>query len=399
MAGAEYPVTRRAALTGAAVAYAATGAAPLIAKEADLLPASNRSTADGWAAAFFGKTGAPALSLAVATADGRQWQAAFGAADLELDVPATSAHSFRLGSVGKILTSTAAARMVSRGTIDLDAPIANWLPDLPVQHLATTLRQLFTHRGGVRHYGPADLDPRAPGGPMYARRYDNDAARLALFINDPLVAVPGEAVHYSTYGYTLASIAMQQADGRPFLQILAEEIAGPFGMASLIDDDPLAIIPMRATGYLSETDLMAFRALGAGPGPKLKGPFGNAPWLDQSYSWAGAGMRATAPDLARFGAGVLDTPGSPLSAAERTLLFTPMTQASKASPPLGLGWRVDRDARGRMRWHHAGATAGGRASLVVYPEQGLSTAIMSTVMTAPGDVLGPSSELADIFAS
>jgi CubicO group peptidase (beta-lactamase class C family) len=103
------------------------------------------------------------------------------------------------------------------------------------------------------------------------------------------------------------------------------------------------------------------------------------------------------PDTAKFGAAMLDGPGSRITAEERALLFTPLTEKTDQSPPLGLGWRVDEDGKGRLRWHHAGSTPGGRTGLVVYPEQGLSIALAGNTMTAPGDVLGPASELADIF--
>ena len=105
----------------------------------------------------------------------------------------------------------------------------------------------------------------------------------------------------------------------------------------------------------------------------------------------------TPSDLARFGAALIDSPTSRITAAERALLFTPLTEATRQMPPLGLGWRVDADPKGRRRWHHAGAQEGGRASLVVYPDLGLSIALATNVATTPGNVLGPSSDLADVF--
>ena len=107
-----------------------------------------------WAADFHAARPVPALSFAVADVDGPRWSAALGLADLEHDLPARPEHRFRIGSVSKVLTTTAAARLVSRGLVELDTPISYWLPDLPPRHRATTLRQLFTHRGGVRHYLP-----------------------------------------------------------------------------------------------------------------------------------------------------------------------------------------------------------------------------------------------------
>src|SRR5690606_6445887 len=85
--------------------------------------------ADAWARAFHQAQPAPALSLAVAGGDGPVWSAALGQADLELAVPAQCDHLFRLGSVSKAITATLAARLVSRGLVELDSAIAYWLPD------------------------------------------------------------------------------------------------------------------------------------------------------------------------------------------------------------------------------------------------------------------------------
>jgi CubicO group peptidase (beta-lactamase class C family) len=347
---------------------------------------------------LFASQPVPALSAAVACGDGIVWQIALGKADLEFDVPATSAHLFRLGSVGKVVTTVAAARLVKRGLIELDTPIAYWLPDLPAHHRATTLRQLFTHRGGVRHYSPKDLDAKAPGGAIVMRRYDTRADVLALFVDDPLVAAPGTTVSYSSFGYTLASCVMEAACGIEFMTLIEEEIARPFGLASLTHDDVLALVPGRARGYYSARELEFFAAKTpeAAP-PKIAGEFANVLLSNPAFCWAGAGLLANMPDLARFGAALLDGPHAKIGAEERALLFAPMTQATEHSPPLGLGWRVDEDAQGRERWHHAGTTPGGRAGLVIYPRLGLSIALAGNTMMAPVDVLGPASDLADVF--
>ncbi len=361
---------------------------------ADAYPAASEL-----ALALFASNPTPALSLAVADNGGVLWAEALGKADLELEVAATTQHLFRLGSVSKAVTATAAARLVTRGLLDLDVPIAYWLPDLPAHHRATTMRQLLTHRGGVRHYGPKDLDPNAPGGRIIARSYASREEILALFIDDPLVAPAGSEVSYSSFGYSLASFVMEAAGGTDFLRLMQDEIALPFGLPSLAGDEVMEIVPRRASGYLSGRELEFFaKAFPGAEQPGIRGEYANVTLSNPAFCWAGAGLLMTMPDLARFGAAHLDGPQARISAAERALLFTPMTEATSASPPLGLGWRVDRDAKDRLRWHHAGATPGGRASLVVYPELDLSIALASNVMTVPGDVLGASSDLADVFA-
>ena len=348
---------------------------------------------------LFASAAMPALSVAVADRTGTIWEEALGKVDLEFDIAATPDHVFRLGSVSKAVTATTAARLVTRGLLDLDVPIAYWLPDLPAHHRATTTRQLLTHRGGVRHYGPKDLDPKAPGGRITSRAYANRDEILALFIEDPLVAPPGTAVSYSSFGYTLASFVMEAAGGTDFLRLVMDEIALPFGLPSLAADEVLEVVPLRARGYFAAREFEMFaRAMGDPERPALLGGYANVTLSNPAFCWAGAGLLMAMADLARFGAAHLDGPQARISADERALLFTPMTESNDKSPPLGLGWRVDHDATGRLRWHHAGATPGGRASLVVYPEPGLSIALASNAMSAPGDVLGPSAELADAFA-
>jgi len=341
----------------------------------------------------------PALSLAVANASGVIWASALGQADIESGLAATAAHSFRLGSVSKVVTTAAAAKLVSRRILDLDAPISTWLPDLPEAHRQTSLRQLFTHRGGVRHYVPKDFDPRAPGGAIYQRSYPSNKDILAIFIEDPLVAPVGTRVSYSSLGYTLASLAMEAAAKQAFTQLIASEIGTGFGLSSLAEDNPVAIIPLRAKGYSNMRDM----GLVSKPAADFwyagrSDRWLNIPYFNSAYCLAGGGYLMTPSDTARFGAALLDSAATKITPEERALLFTPLTEKAGEMPPLGLAWRIDSDGKGRKRFHHAGTTLGGRYSLVIYPDQGLSIAIGSNMLATPGNVLQPSSDLADVFA-
>ncbi len=329
----------------------------------------------------------PALSIAVMRGDELLWSEAFGKVDLELGTLASTTHRFRLGSVSKVITATAAAQLAARGIIDLDAPIGQVMPDLPVQHHATTLRQLFTHRGGIRHYTAKDDAPDAPG-PIDRRFYKDNAGVLAVFIDDPLVAKPGERVSYSTFGYTLASIVMETAAQTPFLDIIHREIAAPLALRSLGPDDPIRLVPNRVRGYHPAAAIKNLV-------PTFDGAWGNIPSNNPAYKWAGGGLLATPVDLARFGAAHLAA--GTITQRALDILFTAYTERTDRSPPLGLGWRIDQDESQRLRWHHAGGQDGARAGLVVYPKEKLSIAMATNVTGTPGDVNGPSAKLADIW--
>jgi len=375
------PLSRRALLiAGSALATASLARA---------LDKNTRKSARAVVDELLAKDPIPALSIAVMRGNELLWAEAFGKVDLELDVPATVGHRFRLGSVSKVITATLAAQLAAKQVVDLEAPISTYLPDLPEQHRATTLKQLLTHRGGIRHYADKDNAPGNPG-PIGQRDYLTSADILAVFINDPLIAKPGEKVSYSTFGYTLVSLVLESAAKTSFLDLVQREIAAPLGLASLGSDDVMALISQRVSGY-HPGDLVrqAF--------PTFQGKWSNIQVANVTYKWAGGGLLATPADVARFGAAHL-APGK-LSKPALDMLFTPYTEATDRSPPLGLGWRMDEDAAKRRRWHHAGSQDGVRASLVVYPQQDLSIAFATNVTSVPGDVLAPSAKFADVFAA
>lgn len=320
--------------------------------------------AQGWLEGMFARFKVPALSAAVAGPQGIVWQGAVGEVDLEHDVAARPDHRFRLASVSKPITATLTALLAQRGLVDLDTPIAYWLPDLPAHHRATTLAQLLT-----------------------------------VFINDPLVAQPGTSVHYSSFGYSLASIVLEAAAGAPFLQLVADEIAGPFAMPSLAADDRARLLHGRARAYSTAAEReMLQKAFPQANWPDPVEGFAPALPLNPGYSWAGGGLIASMPDIARFGAAHLAGAPSPVNDALRATLFTQRTEADGTHAAMGLGWRVNHDSRGRLRWHHCGGMVGARSSLVVYPDLQIAVAFATNVMGVIGDVLEPNADLADLFA-
>jgi serine beta-lactamase-like protein LACTB len=381
--------TRRDLLLGtAAVAVAACQSKPQKNSPRSTLGAASRP--DSVARALHAASPTPALSLAVARKEGIVWASAYGKADIEFGIDATTRHRFRLGSVSKVLTATTAAKLARRGVIDLDAPITTWLSDLPEPHRQTTLKMLLTHRGGIRHYIARDQDYKALNGALDRRPYPTNKEILATFIDDPLVAPVGAEVHYSTFGYTLASLAMEVAATRPFPELVRDEIGTTMGLGSLDADDPVALRPMRVSGYGKASDYRAgYPLVGEG--------WANARQINPAYKWAGGGFIMTPSDVALFGAAHLDP--SKVTPEESELLFTPIVpeQPNQDLHWIGLGWRVDKDAKGRRRWHHAGNQEGARASLVIYPDLGLSIAFATNLASTPADTLKPSSDLADAF--
>ncbi|OJU08779.1 MAG: hypothetical protein BGN86_03960 [Caulobacterales bacterium 68-7] len=332
----------------------------------------------------------PALGAAAAR-DGRVlWSATLGASELELGAPAAATNRFRLGSVSKIFTSTLAVRLAEKHRIDFQAPISTYRPDLPAALRPLTLAQLLSHTAGVRHYIPRDFDVAAPGGPIDSRVYNTTAEMLAVFDADPLRQAPGESYYYSTFGYSLVGAVLESVTNRPFAELVRTELAAPLGLTSLEVDDAFNLRPGRVRPYVP-MEAMRDRVQG------LNGKIIHAPAVNTAYKQPGGGMICTAGDVARFGAALLG-PGY-LSPRSRDLLFTPIVgpAATKAPFSVAFGWRVDTDARGRRRYHHAGSIEGGRSGLVLYPDHGVALSMTSNLSGAPGDPVVALAPIAELF--
>jgi serine beta-lactamase-like protein LACTB len=322
-------------------------------------------------------------SAAVAI-DGRVvWSEGFGWADLELGVRATPQTRYRIGSVSKMFAAVALMRLVEQGRVDLDAPVQQYVLDFPRKAWPITARQLATHVSGIRHYRDADFAPDAPVGRNVHFLTDRDA--LTVFEDDPLEFQPGTRSLYSTYGYSLLAAVLGAAAQMPYQQVIHELIAAPLGLRSVGADHAYHLVPDRSRFYVYRADV---------------GRTINAGFTDNSYKWAGGGYVASAEDLVRFSS-ALTAPGL-LSAASLEVLFRPHvladgTPATSGGAPVGIGWRVDVDDKGRRRFHHGGSLTGGGAILLTLRNERVSVAIVSNQLPRPTEAMAAG--IADAFAA
>jgi CubicO group peptidase (beta-lactamase class C family) len=145
----------------------------------------------------------PGMSVAVAVDGKLVWAEGFGVADLEQCVPVTPKTKFRIGSTSKPLTSAAVALLYDQKHLDLDAPIQRYVLNFPDKGHIITTRQLLGHLGGIRGYSAKE------GSKLDRDVYRSVSESLERFKDDPLAAPPDAKWIYSTYGYVLASAAIE----------------------------------------------------------------------------------------------------------------------------------------------------------------------------------------------
>lgn len=294
-------------------------------------------------------SGVAGLSAAIAV-DGRLvWTGGFGYANLQHGVEAGPSTVSRVGSISKPIAAVAAMALWDRGRLDLDAPIASYLPDYPAPNGRITMRQLMSHTAGVRHYRGEEF--------LSGVRYDDVAAPLVVFWADSLLFEPGTDYSYSTYGWTVVSAVTEAADAdRPWVEVLREEVAEPLGLLHLQPEWQDSVIPHHAAFYTLDRE---------------SGALLNAPPVDLSNKWAGGGLVATTADLVNFALGILH--GDVLSDAARGEMWRRQTPEGEAS--YGLGWNVG-EIGGHRAVSHSGGSVGATAMLILLPDDGVAVAVL-----------------------
>jgi CubicO group peptidase (beta-lactamase class C family) len=156
--------------------------------------------------------------------DGEQMvDAVAGLADPASGRPVDAGTVFYNYSIVKGATATIAHILAERGLFGYDTPVAELWPEFAAHgKQAVTVRQVLNHTAGV------------PGIPLSTTVEDLcDWDKMCAAIADAeLWWEPGTKVGYHayTFGYIVGEV-VRRATGKPISQVLAEEVAGPLGVA------------------------------------------------------------------------------------------------------------------------------------------------------------------------
>ena len=308
-------------------------------------------------AALVEANGVPGMGASVWRDGEIVWTGSAGYSDVEAGRPVDANTVFRLASVSKALAATAAAKLREDGALDVEAPVRSVVAYVPDRWPAITTTQLAAHTSGLPHYQDVDDD-------LGAQPFTRVRDAVGLFQDRELLTAPGAAYEYSTWGFTLLSAVVEESAGRPYLDYLAAAITPglKIGADATGTGDPDA-----ATAYEFAED----------------GSVGRAAPADFSYSWGGAGMGATAPDLARWGGRLVS--GEVVSPATFDWMLRPArladgSEVREGAYTVGFGWRAAADQDGRRIVHHAGVTTGARSVLLLWPDDRMAVSVLSNAL-------------------
>jgi CubicO group peptidase (beta-lactamase class C family) len=285
----------------------------------------------------FEATRCPGLSVAVASQNQIVFSKALGKADIEQDVPLTTASVQRLASLSKPITGTIIMDLVEQGKLSLEASVRQYLPELPAFYQSVPLRKLLSHQSGVRGY--ADEEDVL----FSTVHYPTSREALKVMMTHPLAFTPGVKVEYSSLAFTVLGAAAEAVTGRSFQQ-LSMDFFSKHGIRGFALDDPYAIVPRRVHGYLVDRSLnLQFNDGRVAGRDYLQGTTGeitNAHYYDISNRYPAGGFDASAEDLLRFvvavGSGKVLKPGTVDG------MWTAQRTSDGTTTVFGLGWGVSK---------------------------------------------------------
>jgi CubicO group peptidase (beta-lactamase class C family) len=179
--------------------------------------------------------------------DGARELRAYGVASLETGNLIRTDALFPIGSISKVYTAALVMTLIDEGELDLDAPVAAYLPDLSLADERArdtiTLRQLLSHQSGL--FGDYYDD--------FGMGDDSLARCVASYSSLRQLSAPGELWAYCSSGFMLAGRVVEVVTGQPFEPAMRERVFAPLGLNHSFFFAHEAIVYPTAVGHILKT--------------------------------------------------------------------------------------------------------------------------------------------------
>ncbi|HSG00793.1 MAG TPA: serine hydrolase domain-containing protein, partial [Vicinamibacterales bacterium] len=304
----------------------------------------------------------PGVSVAVIRDFEIHWAKGYGIADVETGALVDTETMFQAASISKPVAAMGVLRAVQDGLFTLDDDIngilrswkldgGEFTRDGPV-----TPRTLTSHTSGLGDgFGFPGYAPDGPIPTVIQILNGEQPSNVgAIFMERP----PMSLMEYSGGGVTLMQLALSDARGRPFADVMRDTVLEPIGMRHSTYEQPLPAARDRNAAR-------AHSRAGLAMGPK---------WHVYPER-AAAGLWTTPSDLARF---AIEVQRSAVGKANRVLSRTTVQEMLS---PVGVGdyavgFSISKIGQG---WYfsHGGSNWGFRATLVAHKVKGYGLAIMT----------------------
>jgi CubicO group peptidase (beta-lactamase class C family) len=187
------------------------------------------------------RSGEPGIAVLAMRAGRVLLMEGYGLADIARKEAITTCTRFELASVSKSITATAALILQERGLLSIDDDVRKFIPELPrYANGPLRIRDMLQHVSGLTDYLQLESVPKSN------KTYWVNADYLAALGKAPLDFAIGQKYEYNNTNYMLMAIVIARAAGKPFGDVLRDEIFLPAGMNNTFVYSGPASIPADA---------------------------------------------------------------------------------------------------------------------------------------------------------
>jgi len=309
---------------------------PLAAHGASLSPAQ-KAAIDDSVEEWLARTGAPSVSIAVASGSDVAYAKAYGLARLSPDLPATTLTRYPIGSVAKQFTAAAILLLQEEGKLSLDDKVSKYFPEL-MRADDITIRNLLSHTAGYTDDAPQEFFTSEMAQPLDFR----------VRATKPLTFEPGTSWQYSNTGFHIAGAIVERVSGQPLMVFLQSHIFAPLGMARVIGNDGVALPQSDAQGYERYAN----------------GPIRTSQEMGPGWRFGSGGLAMSPSDLARWDISLMNR--SLLKPQSYDALYAPGKLKGGRTLGYSLGLTVWEN-HGRIGLGHSGGDPGSHSENSVWP--------------------------------
>lgn len=313
--------------------------------------------------------GFPGATAAFVLSDGRSASVAVGVEQIPENLPMPVDARMPAGSVGKIFVAGVVISLIEDGVIAWDDPLSRWTRGKPwyprLPHAGEiTLRMLLTHSAGVPNHIPDPLFAELMRSYLGRDEYPTPDELAETIVRVDPTGEPGQSWAYTDAGFVLAGIAIEEAAGLSYWQLLQTRVLDPFALTRTVPGNRRKI----------EGVVQGF----VGPG----GMFGHPEWaleqgrfvINPAIEYTGGGVVSHPADLARWARELWS--GRAFGESSLEILFdsVPLDNTNPEGVRYGLGVFIEDTPLGR-RYSHRGTYPGYKSIVGYLAEHDLAIAV------------------------
>lgn len=266
---------------------------------------------------------------------------------------------FGIGSVTKQFTAMLIMQLVEEKKLKLQDTIGTYLPYLPKEkanHI--TIHQLLTHTSGLGHYfafpeiGVTLSD--------FSRQKYSPKELVELIGKTNMIDKPGKRFYYSSLGYDVLGAILEEVTGKSFANLLEEKITRPLQLKNtgFASNDYISKELSKGYVYREVYGLDWWTS-------EHGGEIIEAPFRDQSTSYAAGGMHSTIEDLFKWSEAVKSH--KLLSPELTKIMFTPNKKGQCYGWVRNWDDIIEKNINVRL-YGHGGALSGNSAYIGMYDD-------------------------------